>query len=38
MFKSEEDCRSALFAHRWPDGFRCPRCGHDRAYTHKKRP
>ena len=38
MYQTEEDCRSALFAHRWPDGLRCPRCGHDRAYTHKKRP
>ncbi|MHB1412779.1 MAG: IS1595 family transposase [Thermoleophilia bacterium] len=38
MYKTEEDCRQALFAHRWPEGFRCPRCGHDRAYAHKKRP
>ena len=38
MYKTEEDCRRALFAHRWPDGFRCRRCGHDRAYAHKKRP
>ena len=38
MFKTEEDCRQALFEHRWPDGFRCPRCGHGRAYAHKKRP
>ena len=38
MFKTEEDCRQALFEHRWPEGFRCPRCGHDRAYAHKKRP
>lgn len=38
MFGTEEDCRQALFEHRWPDGFRCPRCGCDRAYTHKKRP
>jgi Transposase zinc-ribbon domain len=22
-----------LAACRWPDGFRCPRCGHDRAYV-----
>ncbi|MHB8169871.1 MAG: transposase, partial [Thermoleophilia bacterium] len=25
MYQTEEDCRSSLFAHRWPDGFRCPR-------------
>ena len=24
---SEEDCRRHLVACRWPDGFRCPRCG-----------
>ena len=38
IYKSEEDCRKALFEHRWPDGFRCPRCDHGRAYAHKKRP
>jgi len=38
MFKTEEDCRQTLFEHRWPDGFRCPRCGHDRAYSLKSRP
>ena len=26
-FASEEDCRRYLVACRWPDGFRCPRCG-----------
>lgn len=38
MFKTEEDCRQALFEHRWQNGFSCPRCGHGRAYAHKKRP
>ena len=38
MYRTEEDCQRALFQHRWPDGYRCPRCGHDRAYAHKKRP
>lgn len=28
IYKTGEDCREALFEHRWPDGFRCPRCGH----------
>lgn len=29
---SEEDCVSALFKAKWPEGFRCPECGHDKAY------
>src|SRR3954465_2936885 len=31
-FASEEDCRRCLVACRWPDGFRCPRCGEPDAY------
>ena len=31
-FASEEDCRRYLMACRWPDGFRCPRCGEPDAY------
>ncbi len=27
MFPDEEACRSYLFARRWPDGVKCPRCG-----------
>jgi transposase-like protein len=38
MYKTEEDCRQALFEHRWPEGFRCPCCGHEKAYAHKQRP
>jgi len=26
-FRSEEGCREYLLQLRWPDGFRCPRCG-----------
>jgi len=26
-FATEEACRQYLFQLRWPDGFRCPRCG-----------
>lgn len=31
-FASEEECVSALFQARWPDGFICPRCQHRSAY------
>lgn len=37
MYKTEEDCRQALFHHKWPDGFVCPRCGFRRAYALKSR-
>ena len=26
-FTTEQDCRAYLARLRWPDGFRCPRCG-----------
>ncbi len=32
-FGTEEACREYLFALRWPEGFRCPRCGADRAWA-----
>jgi len=32
MYPTEEDCRQALFAHRWPQGFSCRRCGHEHAW------
>ena len=31
-FATEEACQQHLSACRWPDGFACPRCGHERAY------
>jgi len=31
-FGSEEACRAYLLEQRWPDGFCCPKCGHDRAW------
>src|SRR4051794_25958423 len=31
-FASEADCHRYLVACRWPDGFRCPRCGGPDAY------
>ena len=32
-FASEEACREYLFALRWPDGFRCPRCTCSKAWV-----
>jgi len=31
-FATEEACQRYLAACRWPEGFVCPRCGHNRAY------
>ena len=31
-FTSEEACRDYLFTLRWPDGFRCPNCRHEKAW------
>lgn len=31
-FRTERDCLRYLIKRKWPDGFRCPRCGNDRAY------
>jgi transposase-like protein len=35
-FSTDEQCRAYLFQLRWPDGFRCPRCGGSKAWP--KRP
>ncbi|MHB1629498.1 MAG: transposase [Bacilli bacterium] len=36
-FRTDDDCRNHLFRLRWPDGFRCPQCGHDRFYVIRER-
>lgn len=36
-FETEEECVHALFQIRWPEGFRCPRCQHPRAYLISSR-
>ena len=36
-FGSDAKCRVYRVRIRWPEGFRCEGCGHDRAYRHKKR-
>lgn len=30
-FSSQQACLEELARHRWPNGFLCPRCGHDQA-------
>ena len=32
-FAAEEACRAYLARLRWPAGFRCPRCGSDKAWS-----
>jgi len=34
-FNTEEACSQYLFNLRWPDGFRCPRCNHEKAWPLK---
>ena len=36
-FSTEKVCSDHLFGIRWPGGYRCPRCGHDRYYFHGSR-
>jgi transposase-like protein len=36
-FSREDFCWKHLVKLRWPDGFVCPRCGHDKAGFHSKR-
>ena len=36
-FGTDEACRAYLVRARWPEGFGCSGCGHDQAYSHKKR-
>lgn len=37
LFGTEAQCRDALRQWRWPDGFVCPRCGHDVGYALRSR-
>jgi Transposase zinc-ribbon domain len=36
-FGTDAKCRAYLVRARWPAGFRCTGCGHDRAWSHKQR-
>jgi transposase-like protein len=35
-FGSEKSCRDYLMKLRWPDGFRCPRCGEGRSWITQR--
>ena len=35
-FGTEAACRDYLVHLRWPKGFRCPKCGHDRGWTNRR--
>ena len=35
-FGTDEACREYLFQLRWPDGFVCPRCGHEKAWATRR--
>lgn len=37
LFGTEEACFKYLIAMRWPNGFKCPKCGHTEAYTLRRR-
>ena len=37
-FATEDACVRYLAESRWPDGYACPRCGHDEAYELTSRP
>ncbi len=36
-FGNEKACQKQLFRLRWPEGFKCLRCGHAEAYFHSTR-
>jgi transposase-like protein len=36
-FGTDDQCRAYLFEARWPEGFCCAGCGHDRAWALKSR-
>ena len=37
QFADEPACAAVLAAMRWPGGFRCPSCGHERGWALKAR-
>ena len=37
MFPDEDACAAYLASNRWPDGARCPRCGHHKVWALESR-
>ncbi len=37
LFPNEDACKAYLTANRWPEGVRCPRCGHEHVYALESR-
>lgn len=35
-FATQQACLDEIVRHRWPQGFLCPRCGHDHAFVLKR--
>jgi transposase-like protein/ribosomal protein L37AE/L43A len=36
QFSTEEECQEYLYQLRWPEGFVCPRCNHQKAWRTKR--
>ena len=36
-YGQEQQCEECLFNMRWPSGFKCPQCSHDKYYQLKRR-
>jgi transposase-like protein len=36
QFASEEACREYIYQLRWPEGFKCPRCAHQKAWAMRR--
>lgn len=37
QFSTEEACEEYLFKNRWPEGFKCPRCGKTKAWRTQRK-
>ena len=38
MFPHDDACAAWLASVRWPEGFECPRCGHDHGWALRGKP